>query len=50
MLNGIFTTEATITATDVATVDSFFTTVDFIGAVKDQANDWTANWTVGLND
>jgi hypothetical protein len=47
VLNGIFTIDAT-TPTDVTTLDSFFTTVDFIGAVKDADNNWTANWTVGL--
>lgn len=47
VLNGIFTIDAT-TPTDVTTLDSFFTPVDFIGAVKDADNDWTANWTVGL--
>jgi hypothetical protein len=26
--------------------DAFFDTVDYIGAVKDEANDWTLGWTV----
>ncbi|MFT6703339.1 MAG: hypothetical protein ACJAUM_003222, partial [Pseudomonadales bacterium] len=47
VLNGIFTIDTTA-PTDVTSLDSFFTTVDFIGAVKDADNDWTANWTVGL--
>jgi hypothetical protein len=47
VLNGIFTIDATV-PTDVTTLDSFFTPVDFIGAVKDADNNWTANWTVGL--
>ena len=47
VLNGIFTIDATA-PTDVTTLDSFFTPVDFIGAVKDADNNWTANWTVGL--
>jgi hypothetical protein len=47
VLNGIFTIDTT-TPTDVSSLDSYFTTVDFIGAVKDAENDWTANWTVGL--
>lgn len=47
VLNGIFTIDAT-TPTDVTSLDTFFTSVDFIGAVKDAENDWTANWTVGL--
>lgn len=47
VLNGVFTIDAT-TPTDVTTLDAFFSSVDFIGAVKDAENDWTANWTVGL--
>jgi hypothetical protein len=47
VLSGIYTIDAT-TPTDVTTLDGFFTTVDFIGAVKDADNDWTAGWTVGL--
>jgi hypothetical protein len=47
VLNGIYTVDATV-ATDVSTLDSFFSSVDFIGAVKDADNDWTAGWTVGL--
>jgi hypothetical protein len=47
VLNGVYTIDATI-PTDVTTLNSFFSSVDFIGAVKDADNDWTANWTVGL--
>jgi hypothetical protein len=47
VLNGIFTIDAT-TPTDVTPLNTFFSSVDFIGAVKDADNDWTANWTVGL--
>jgi len=47
VLNGIFTIDAT-TPTDVTSLNTFFSSVDFIGAVKDADNDWTANWTVGL--
>lgn len=47
VVNGYFTTDTTAPA-DLTTVDAFFTGVDFIGAVKDADNDWTANWTVGL--
>ena len=47
VLDGIYTVDAT-EATDVSTLDSFFSSVDFIGAVKDADNDWTAGWTVGL--
>ncbi|GGF68885.1 hypothetical protein [Alteromonas lipolytica] len=47
VLDGIYTVDATAPA-DVAAMDSFFLSVDFIGAVKDADNDWTAGWTVGL--
>lgn len=47
VLNGIYTTDATVPF-DVTTLDSFFIAVDFIGAVKDADNNWTADWTVGL--
>ena len=47
VLNGIYTVDTTAPA-DVTTLGTFFTPVDFIGAVKDADNDWTANWTVGL--
>jgi hypothetical protein len=47
VLNGVYTIDATI-PTDVTTLNSFFSSVDFIGAVKDADNDWTANWTVGF--
>jgi trimeric autotransporter adhesin len=48
VVDGIYTIDAT-TAKDMSSVDSFFDNVDFIGAVK-AGNDWTAGWTVGLND
>ncbi len=47
VLDGIYTVDATA-PTDVSAIDSFFMSVDFIGAVKDADNDWTAGWTVGL--
>ena len=47
VLDGIYTLDTTA-PTDVTTLDAFFTPVDFIGAVKDADNDWTAKWTVGL--
>jgi hypothetical protein len=47
VLNGVYTIDATV-PTDVTTLDTFFSSVDFIGAIKDADNDWTANWTVGL--
>ncbi|GAB58128.1 hypothetical protein [Rheinheimera nanhaiensis] len=48
VLDGIFTIDATAPK-DMTAVDSFFEAVDFIGAVE-AANDWTAGWTVGLDD
>ena len=48
VVNGIYTIDAT-TPKNMTSVDSFFDNVDFIGAVK-AGNDWTAGWTVGLND
>ncbi|MFT4652607.1 MAG: hypothetical protein ACJA0G_001013 [Kangiellaceae bacterium] len=47
VLNGIYTIDTT-TPTDASAVDSFFISTDFIGAVKDADNNWTADWTVGL--
>ena len=47
VLSGVYTVSP-LTATDMATVDSFFTTTDFVGAIKDANNDWTSGWTVGL--
>ena len=47
VLNGIFTIDTTGPA-DVSTLGAFFTPVDFIGAVKDADNNWTAQWAVGL--
>ena len=48
VLNGIYTIDATA-PTDVTAIDSYFLPVDFIGAVKDADNDWTTDWTVGLD-
>ncbi|MBU2870051.1 hypothetical protein [Colwellia sp. E2M01] len=47
VLNGIFTIDAT-TPKDF-TGDAFFENADHIGAVSED-NDWTENWTVGLED
>ncbi len=47
VLSGIYTIDGTI-PTDVTTLGTFFSSVDFIGAVKNADNDWTATWTVGL--
>lgn len=47
VLSGIYTIDTT-TPADMTNVDSFFTNTDYIGAVKDTDNDWTADWTVGL--
>ncbi|WP_374764926.1 hypothetical protein [Yunchengibacter salinarum] len=43
--------ENAVTATDPAAVDSFFDSVDYIGAVRsdDPADNWTLGWTLGLN-
>jgi hypothetical protein len=30
--------------------DSFFDATTFVGAVQDEANDWSAGWTVGMPD
>jgi hypothetical protein len=48
VLNGIFTID-TGAAKDMKPVNAFFDTVTFTGAVS-QSNNWTAGWTVGLND
>ncbi|MCB0770303.1 MAG: hypothetical protein KDC00_07855 [Flavobacteriales bacterium] len=45
-LSGYVGTEAS-GAVDPSTVDSWFSSVNFKGAVE-AGNDWTANWTVGL--
>lgn len=44
-------TENAVTATDPSAVDSFFDSVDYVGAVKSSAaaDNWTLNWTYGLN-
>ncbi len=47
VVNGIFTTDTT-TAKDF-TGSAFFDNANHIGAVS-QSNDWTAGWTVGLED
>ncbi|MEX0300375.1 MAG: hypothetical protein AB3N28_14975 [Kordiimonas sp.] len=43
--------EAAVTATNVSTKDSFFDSVDYIGAVKSSAaaDNWTTGWSYGLN-
>ncbi len=48
VLDGIYTIDAT-TPKDMSALDSFFEAVNFIGAVE-AGNDWTAGWTVGLED
>lgn len=50
VLNGIYTIDTTTAADAKAAHGSFFETTDFIGAVKDSDNDWTAGWAVGLED
>ena len=47
VLKGIFTIDAT-PAKDMKTVNSFFDTVNFVGAVS-ESNNWTAGWAVGLD-
>jgi len=42
--------ETAITVTDPVAVNSFFETVDYIGAVKDANNNWLSGWTVWIND
>ncbi|TNE66128.1 MAG: hypothetical protein EP335_04005 [Alphaproteobacteria bacterium] len=42
-------TENAVVATDVSAINSFFDAVDFAGAVKSASEDWTAGWTVWLN-
>ncbi|MFC3052769.1 hypothetical protein [Kordiimonas pumila] len=42
-------TENGVTATDVSAVNSFFDATTYVGAVQNAANDWTAGWTVWLN-
>lgn len=49
VLDGIYTIDTTA-PTDVSAIDSFFISVDYIGAVESSDNDWTADWTVGLDD
>jgi len=48
-ING--TAEANVTATDVSAIDSFFDATDYAGAVASSASadNWTLNWTYGLN-
>ncbi|RMB11796.1 hypothetical protein [Eilatimonas milleporae] len=43
--------EGAVTATDPSTVDPFFDSVDFIGAVRsaDPSDNWTLGWSFGLN-
>lgn len=48
VLKGIFTIDTT-TPKAMSSVNPFFENVDFIGAVK-EGSDWTAGWTVGLDD
>lgn len=46
------TAEAAVTATDVSTIDSFFDSVDYIGAVSTATapGNWTLGWSFGLNE
>ncbi len=38
-------TETAVTATDPKTIDSAFTTTNYVGAVKDSSDTWYAGWT-----
>ena len=49
VLSGIYTIDSTTAADANAAHGSFFETTDFIGAVKNADNDWTAGWAVGLD-
>ncbi|MEO1014887.1 MAG: hypothetical protein AAFX08_06820 [Pseudomonadota bacterium] len=40
--------EDAVTATDPTTFDSFFDSVDYIGAVEDDDDNWYVGWTFGL--
>ena len=48
-VNGV--EENAVTATDPSAVDSFFDSVDYIGAVRsaDSADNWTLGWSYGIN-
>ncbi len=50
-LTGFFNgaAEQAVTAVDVSLEDDFFTPVDFIGAVNDDATNFTLGWTFGLD-
>ena len=41
-------TEAGVTAFDASTVDPFFITTDYIGAVEDASDTWWQGWSCGL--
>jgi hypothetical protein len=43
----ISATGAAVSAVDVS-AESFFDQTNFVGAVQNDANDWTAGWTVGM--
>ncbi|UTW56531.1 hypothetical protein [Kordiimonas sp. SCSIO 12610] len=49
-ING--TNEAAVPAVDVSTIDSFFDSVDHIGAIAsdDPSDNWTLGWSFGIND
>lgn len=48
-ING--TAEAAVPAVDVSTIDSFFDSVDHIGAIEsaDPSDNWTLGWSFGFN-
>ncbi len=51
-LSGFFNgaAEQAVPATDLSATDPFFTPVDFIGAVNDDATNFTVGWTFLLNE
>ncbi|MEL6371403.1 MAG: hypothetical protein AAFR03_11870 [Pseudomonadota bacterium] len=40
--------ENAVTATDLSGTNSFFDSVDYIGAVEDDADNWYVGWTIGF--
>ncbi len=50
MLNGYLpATGSPLTLGGVAVNDPFFRSVDYVGAFKDQDDDWTQEWTFPFN-
>ncbi len=47
-INGV--NENAVTAVNPSTVDPFFDSANYVGAVRDASSNWTLNWTRWLND